>query len=269
MSKRRQVEFFLLRYVPNAVREEFVNFGLVMIESPKAGFADVRLTKDWRRLLCLDPQADIEMLQAMERDIRRQVVDARDCESVMRWLNDSLSNLVQVSESKGCLTEDPAKEIEAMAGMYLESAQAGRARALSAREKIVVRMQEAWESAGVFSLVKPFPVERYTGEGDSFAFDFGYLLGNQLKLFHAVSLKARVDPGVTLAARYPKIANAIRNAEKYAFEPSLTAIVDDDLDEKKQEIGFALAMMREGGIRVAEVGEMPRIAEEARVALRV
>ena len=267
MSERRQLEFFLLRYVPDAVKGEYVNFGLVMIESPKAGFADVRLTTDWRRLLCLDPQADIEMLQAMERDIRRRVVDVRDCESVMRWLNDSFSNLVQLSESKGCLTEDPAKEIEAMAGMYLASAQAGRTRGLSAREQIVLTMQEAWESAGVFSLVKPFPVERYTGKGDSFAFDFGYLLGNRLKLFHAVSLKARVDPAVTLAARYPKIANAIRNAEEYAFEPSLTAVVDDDLDEKKQEIGFALAMMREGEIRVAEVREMPRIAEEARMEL--
>ncbi len=109
---------------------------------------------------------------------------------------------------------------------------------MSVREQIVLTMQEAWESAGVFSLIKPFPVERYTGKGDSFAFDFGYLLGNQLKLFHAVSLKARIDPAVTLAARYPKIANAIRNAGEYAFEPSLTAIVDDGLDEKKQEIGL-------------------------------
>ncbi len=269
MAEKRKVEFFLLRYVPDAVKGEYVNFGLVMIESPKAGFADVRLTTDWRHLLCLDPQADIEMLRAMERDIRRQVVDVRDCESVMRWLNDSFSNLVQLSESKGCLTTDPAKEIEVMAGMYLASAQAGQTRALSAREQIVLTIQESWESAGVASLVKRFPVERYTGKGDSFAFDFGYLVGNQLKLFHAVSLKARIDPAVTLAARYPKIANLIRNAEKDAFEPTLTAVVDNDLDEKKLEIGFALAMMREANIRVAEVREMPGIAEEARRELRV
>lgn len=269
MAEKRKLEFFLLRYVPDAVKGEFVNFGLVMIESPKAGFADVRLTTDWRRLLCLDPQADIGMLQAMQRDIRTRVVDVRDCESVMRWLNDSFSNLVQLSESKACLTEDPAKEIEAMAGIYLSSAPAGRTRALSAREQIVRTMQEAWESAGVFSLVKPFPVEQYTGKGDAFAFDFGYVVGDQLKLFHAVSLKARIDPAVTLASRYPKIGEAIRNAEKQAFKPSLTAVVDDDLDEKKDEIGFALGMMRDAEIRVAEVRGMPLIAEQARMELRV
>ena len=33
MSERRQLEFFLLRYVPNAVRQEFVNIGVLMVEA--------------------------------------------------------------------------------------------------------------------------------------------------------------------------------------------------------------------------------------------
>ena len=38
-----ELEFFLLRYVPDAVKDEFVNIGIVMIESSAngAGFADV------------------------------------------------------------------------------------------------------------------------------------------------------------------------------------------------------------------------------------
>jgi hypothetical protein len=66
MADRRQLEFFLLRYVPDAVKNEFVNIGLVMVE-PGAngdGFADVRFTRDWRRVRCLDPQADVDMLGA-------------------------------------------------------------------------------------------------------------------------------------------------------------------------------------------------------------
>ena len=34
-----------------------------------AGFAQVRFTRDWRNVLRLDPGADIELLQALERDI--------------------------------------------------------------------------------------------------------------------------------------------------------------------------------------------------------
>ena len=63
MSDSRQVEFFLLRYVPHAVRQEFVNIGVLMVEGGANGavFADVRFAKDWRRVRGLDPQADVEM----------------------------------------------------------------------------------------------------------------------------------------------------------------------------------------------------------------
>ena len=69
MSERRQLEFFLLRYVPDAVKDEFINIGLVAIEAEKSGdkFGEVRFTKDWRRVRCLDPQADVEMLAALDR----------------------------------------------------------------------------------------------------------------------------------------------------------------------------------------------------------
>ena len=49
----------------------------------------------------------------------------------------------------------------------------------------------------------------------------------------------------------------------------LTAVIDDDLDRNKAEIGFALGMMQENGIRVSEVSEMPAIAAVARRELRV
>ena len=271
MAEKRKLEFFLLRYVPDAVKGEFVNFGLVMIEDSEGDrrFADLRFTKDWRRVQCVDPQADLEMLRAMESDIRKRVVEVRSCEEVMKVLNDSFSNAIQLSGAQGCLSEDPAREIEAMARMYLESTRIGGARALSGREIIVEAMSEAWETARVSAFLKPFPVARYTAAGDSFKFDFGYVKGNHVKLFHAVSLKARVDTAVTLAARYPKIAASMRNAEQFPLIPSLMAVVDDDLDKKKDEIAFALAMMQESEIAVSEVREMERIAEVVREELKL
>lgn len=266
MAEKRKLEFFLLRYVPDAVKGEFVNFGLVFIETSSvgAGFADVRFTQDWRRLLCLDPKADLDVLQAIERDILQRVVEVRNCEEIMRVLNDSFSNVIQLSGAQGCLTDDPVKEIEEMAGYYLESAKLVRSREVSAREKIAQAMRDAWESEGISWKLKPFPVAHYTKPGDKFVFDFGYFLGNEIKLFQAVSLRARVDNAVKLAARYPKIAEAMRSHEKFPVMPTLTAIVDDDLNTQKEEIGFALGMMRESDIQVSEVREMPRIAANAR-----
>lgn len=272
MAEKRKLEFFLLRYVPDAVKGEFVNFGLAVIEAPESGggFADVRFVRDWRSVQRIDPGADIEMLEAIEGDLRKRVAASRNCEEIIKVLQDSFSNAIQVSSSAGCLSEDPAKEIEVMARMYLEPlpASAGE-RALTGRQKIVATMTEAWRSGGLADLVKAVPIAPYTGAGDPFVFDFGYRTGNEMKLFHALSLKARVDAAVTLAARYPKIAEAMRMAKGGPLAAVLTAVVDDDLDRKKEEIGFALGMMRENAIRVAEVREMARIVEAARKELGV
>jgi Protein of unknown function (DUF3037) len=265
MGDRRQLEFFLLRYVPDAVKGEFVNFGLVMVEAGAngSGFAEVRFTRDWRRVRCLDPQADVEMLEALEREIRGQL--GGDRATLLRRLEDSFSNVIQLSPTKGCLAEDPVHEMEKMAGMYLEAARTAGTREASGRQRILTAMRDAFEQAGVARLLTPVPVAAFTKAGDPFRFDFGYRVGGEMKLFHAVSLRAGVDAAVMLAARYPKIADGIA---RDGVSPLLTAVVDDGLDRNKDEIGFALGMMEENRIRVAAVAEMAGIAEAARVELR-
>ncbi len=230
MADLRKLEFFLLRYVPDAVKDEFVNVGVVMLESGAngEGFADVRFTRDWRRVRCLDPQADVEMLEALERDIRGQLGEARDRELLLRKLDDSFSNLIQVSPTKACLAQEPAKEMETLASLYFEGPKRVGRLGSSERQRILRSMRGAFEQAGVWtSLMKDIPVAPYTKPGDPFKFDFGYRVGAEIKLFHAVSLKASVEQAIMLAARYPKIAKGMREAN--AVLPSLTAVVDDDL----------------------------------------
>jgi hypothetical protein len=65
MADLKQLEFFLLRYVPDAVKGEFVNIGLLMRE-PNGGegrFSGMRMTEDWSRVRCIDPEADLEVLK--------------------------------------------------------------------------------------------------------------------------------------------------------------------------------------------------------------
>ncbi len=268
MAAFKKLEFFLLRYVPDAVKGEFVNIGLVMVEAGAngAGFAEVRFTRDWRRVRCLDPQADVEMLAALEREIRGQLASGHDRHVLLRRLEDSFSNVIQLSPAKGCLAEDPVQEIEAMASMYLEAAKVGGKRELSGRQRILTTMREAFEQAGVAKFVLPVPVAAYTKPGDPFQFDFGYRVGGEIKLFHAVSLKAGVDSAVLLAARYPRIAPVMSKVAGAA--PILTAVIDDDLDRGQENVQFALSMMEDERIRIAVAAEMPMIAEVARRELR-
>src|ERR1035437_7287908 len=67
MPDFKHCDFFLLRYVPDVVKQEFVNVGVVMLEEGEGGFTDVRFTRDWRRVRCLEPEVDIELLLLRRR----------------------------------------------------------------------------------------------------------------------------------------------------------------------------------------------------------
>ena len=269
MADRRQIEFFLLRYVPHAVRQEFVNIGVLMVEDGANGavFADVRFAKDWRRVRGLDPQVDVDVIEALLREIRAEVGKIRERAMLLNRIEDSFSGVIQLSAPMQVLATNPAEEIETLASMFVDESRVAASRVLTGRGRILGAMRDAFEQAGVAKLLLPVPAEPYTKAGDPFQFDFGYRVGNEMKLFQAVSLKANVDSAVMLAARYPKIAPVM--AKVTGATPGLTAVIDDDLDRSAEAVQFALSMMEEERIRVAVAGEMPAIAEVARRELRV
>jgi hypothetical protein len=124
MAELQQYEFFLLRYVPNAVTEEFINIGVVLLsatpDAPSGSrFAEARFIRDWHRVRCLDPDADLEMLSSLERGVRARFAAAGDREELLRLMNESFSGTIQLSATKGCLTESPQQEIEHLAALYL------------------------------------------------------------------------------------------------------------------------------------------------------
>jgi hypothetical protein len=269
MAEKRKLEFLLLRYVPDAVKGEFVNFGVIALEAGADGtrLVDVRSTKDWGRVLCLDPQADVDVLSGLIRDLRQEIGLEKDRVSLLHRMEDSFSSVVQVSGIMPALTEKlTLSEIDDVAKMFLEVPKVRRTREPAGRQKILQTMRGEFERVGVLPLLNSVPVEPYTKVGDPFEFDFGYRVGGEMKLFHAVSMRASVDAAVLLAARYPKIAPVMERVAGVA--PVLTAIVEAKLDRARAEVGFALEMMKESRIRVAETTEMAVIADRARVELR-
>lgn len=67
-----QCDFLLMRYVPDPIKNESVNIGVLLFGRENA-YAGVRFTRDWSRVRCLDPQADLETLEALEKDIADQL----------------------------------------------------------------------------------------------------------------------------------------------------------------------------------------------------
>lgn len=275
VAELRKFEFFLLRYVPSVVREEFVNFGLVMTESggDGGGFAGVHFTKDWRWVRKIDPHADVEVLEALGKEVEQRLSDVQQRAALLHQMMDSYSNLIQLSPVRVCLAEDPVQELKELAITLVEMPNPGevdeeKVVRKAGRRWIHAEMSQAFRTAGVWELLmKDVPAAPYTNEKDDFTFDFGYAIGSEIKIFHAVSLfgvgmKTRMFP-LRVAKIGPKMAS-LRKAK-----PQFTAVVEDGYDEKDPSVISVLAFMEDERIRIARLREMEEIAQTARRDLGV
>jgi hypothetical protein len=281
MAEKRQLELYLLRFLPHVLRDDFVTVGLLLLESD-AGFAEVRFTRDWRMLQCVAPDVELEWFQMVENEIRGSLGGLRRREDLMQLMSERFGTIIDVAPPKAVLTEDPAKEMEVLTSMYLVPMERGeRTQQRTGRVAIVSTMKEAFTDAGVLELMqRDLDVVKYTGQGDPFRIDFGYRVGSAVKMFHAVSLHpikpktglmgapvvaANVDQALALAYRYSRVEAGMRQEQ---LQASLTAVVDEGMVLQEEKTRFAIEMLEHGLVRVRTVEEMGEIASEVRRELR-
>jgi len=240
--------------------------GLLLLEKD-GGFADLRFTRDWRMLQCVAPEVETEWFEVVENEIRGKLGSLRRREDLSQLVDERFGSSLDVAPSKGVLTEDPAKEMEVLAEMYFAPAGRGeRAQARTGRGAILVAMKEAFADVNVLDLMqRDMDVVKYTGLGDPFRIDFGYRVGGAVKMFHAVSLAVNVDQALALAYRYSRIEAGMRQEQ---LQASLTAVVDEGPELKKEKTEFAIGMLGQSSVRVRVVGEMTAVAEDVRRELR-
>ncbi len=280
VNGRKECEFFLIRYVPDAVRNEYVNIGVLLREAPGAGVEAapvLRMTRDWARVRCVDPEVDTDMLEALEAELQARLGGAGidgDRRPVLDVIEDSFSNLLQLTQGKGCLAESLPAEVESLMRVYVEPRRAPSARKRSGRVKIQAAMRSQFERAGVWDLMrKRIAASQYTRPGDPLRIDCGYRPNGVIRMMHAVSLDGELDTAKILAFSMPELREGVARVEGATLE--FTAVVEPnrevvDLDEAGAGgYRFAVETMEGGGIRVMTTADLPRMAETARRELRV
>jgi hypothetical protein len=267
MAEKRKLELYLLRFLPYALRDDFVTVGLLLMESD-GGFAEVRFTHDWKMLQSLAPDVEPEWFEMVEAEIRGKLGGLRRRDELEQLMNERFGTMMYVAPVKAVLTEDPTAEMAILTQMYLSPMPRGeRAPAHTGRVAIVNTMKDVFTKAGVLELIqKDIDVDRYTGQGDPFRIDFGYRVGNVVKMFHAVSVASNVDQALALIYRYSLVTAGMRQEQLSA---SLTAVVDQRMTLQEERTRFAIGMLQEKSVRVRTVEEAPDIAGEVRMELRV
>jgi SOS regulatory protein LexA len=118
MAEKRQLELYLLRFMPHVLRDDFVTVGVLLVESD-GGFADVRMTRDWKMLQSVAPDVEWEWFQMVENEIRGKLGKLRRREDLVELVSERFGTMLDVGPTKAVLTEDPAKEMETLTAMYL------------------------------------------------------------------------------------------------------------------------------------------------------
>jgi Protein of unknown function (DUF3037) len=278
MAERVQCEFFLIRYVPDVVKGEFTNIGVLLREAGRDDSAVVRFTRDWARVKCMDVDADIGLLESLEGEIgaRLRTVgrDAPGIKPVMEILEDTLANSVQMTEVRACLAESLPAEIEQLMKMYVEPLKVKTERKRTGRAAIAGAMRTEFERAGVWGLMrKRIAASLYTRAGDPMKIDCGYRPNGVIRMFQAVSLEGDVEAAKGLAYSAPQLVEGVQRVEGAKLE--LTAIVEplravsDAEDEAMERYRFGVEAMERQEIRVVTLTDLVRVAETARVELRV
>jgi hypothetical protein len=272
---RRACEFHLIRYVPDAVRNEYVHIGVILREQGSRDAAEVRFTRDWRRVRCLDPDADTSLLEGMEGELRKRFQEEPDGD-LMRRLGESLSLSVQMTEPKAYLAESLPAGMEELLRLYVEAPARERLPRLSGRAAIQSRMRSEFERAGVWDLLrKRIAASAYTRPGDPLRIDAGYRPNGVIRMFHAVSLEPGVEMAKVLAFSAAGLRAGVERVEKASLE--LTAVIEpaarlgatDEEPERLELYRFGVETMEENQIRVLTITDLGRVAETARRELRV
>lgn len=285
MTERRQCEFQLIRYVPDPVKNEFINIG-VLLRAAEGAENVLRFTRDWSRVRCLDPNADTDMLEALEIEIgdrlRTQAADhARPgSKPIMALLEGSLSNGIQITDAKAYLAETFIAGLEDLMRRFVDTPRRERSQRRGGRTAVLAAMRRQFEEAGVWTMMrKQIAASEYTKPGDPLRIDCGYRNG-MVKMFQAVSLDTNADDAKLLAFAARSLARGVERYEKKQL--LLTAIVepigwtqdDNEADSGPSEertalYKFARETMEEHDIRVMATSELPNLARAAREELRV
>ncbi len=227
MADEHACEFYLLRYVPNIVRGEFVNLGVLLHDPQGQRLLPPRLLENFRRVRRLHPWADLDVLAALEKQIEEE---APKQNGALRAYLDRLhqySNVLEFSQPKAVLTADPEAELERLYETYVaEPAYPTRLGAAVERSRAWIRSQlnSALKKAGLLArLERSVRVEEYTHKGDRFRFDFGWRHNGSLGFLQALALEREVDRAQVLAYTMERIQTRLA-AQK--LTASCTAIVE-------------------------------------------
>lgn len=256
----------ILRYTPNLIRDEWLNIGVVLLD-PARKRARARLIEEpgeFARVRRLHSHADEDVLRALQVDFDRQfAVHADDPQNFLAKLDDTLSNVLQLSPQKAVLTEDFDSELDRLFRDHVEAPRfQARPAEANSRSGIRLRATQVFRGAGILDkLAKGFRVEEYTFRGDPFHLDFTYQKNGTRGFVHALPLSR--DPGNAKV-----LAFTVERIRAKLVKSEFTAITEIEPRRENERHQFVAGLLAEQEVRLVPLPQLAEFANRLRPELR-
>lgn len=265
-ANERACQFYLLRYIPNVVRGEFVNIGVLLYDPAAQRLLAPRLLENFARVRRLHPWADLDVLAALEKQIESETAgQPGDLAATLARLQQS-SNALEFTEAKAVLTPDPEAELDRLFETYVvEPRYPTRLAAAVERSRAWIRSQlnAALKSAELWErLERAVRVEEFTHRGDRFRFDFGYRRNANLGFLHSLALEREVDRAKVLAYTMERISTRLAAERRSA---ACTAVVEALPENETAELSARI--LAEQSIALVPVAGLGDFAQRLRQEL--
>jgi hypothetical protein len=261
-DREKTYRYRILRYMPNLIRDEWVNIG-VLLEELGAGRREMKLIEESRDLIRvrqLHPSADQDYLRSLPLEfdaILRGPSAVRELEK----LDQALSNVLQWSPQRGAVADDFDAELDRLFRAYVAAPPRARAGIIeNTRAWIKERVNDCFRRRRVPRLERNVPVEQFTEQGDPFKFDYAYRNGVR-GYMQAVTLGR--DPAQAKVLAYT--AGRIR---RQLGECEFTAITESEPVADKPRHQFLVRLFAEQDISIVSLNNIERFAEDLRQRLQ-
>ncbi|HEV8383931.1 MAG TPA: DUF3037 domain-containing protein [Candidatus Acidoferrales bacterium] len=218
----------ILRYTPNLIRDEWINIG-VLLHDPARNILRARMIEEgeaFARLRKLRFDAEESLLRALQSDLEAQAAAHRDgAGGYLNQLDDTLSNLLQLSPQKAVLSADLDAELERLYADHVAPPIArprGAAEATDTRASIRARAREIFRRLGISKRLAAVRAAEYTFPGDPLRIDFGWRSNGTRGFFQPISLTREPAPAKEYAFTAERIRQRVDDCQFAAI--TMTAL---------------------------------------------
>jgi Protein of unknown function (DUF3037) len=183
-------QFAVLQYVPDPVRQESVNVG-VIVAAPGASTAEVRIlkTQDTARLKWLGFKDDVGFLHDVADDLARPTVaNGVTISDVLTTAHQQWAGTIRVTELRAALHDDPRDLCEELYGRYVANPRTRRRPAY--RDRRAARRKVTTALRGQLPREAVKPQVKVPGHYEAHPFDLGLYNGHLLHAIAAFSFEA-------------------------------------------------------------------------------